>query len=524
MFRKVLIANRGEIACRIAATLREMSIASVAVCSEVDRGALHTREADEVVEIAPAAGTAPAAGPAAAAGTGPASGSSAAGYLDAAALIRAARERGAEAIHPGYGFLAENAEFAAAVEAEGLAFIGPTPDQIRAMGDKRAARDLATRAKLPVVPGAIGNTRDELAAAAQKLGYPVLVKAALGGGGKGMRVVHDPAGLAEALESAARIARSAFGDDTVYLEKRLERPRHIEVQVMGDGRGGAIHLFERECSLQRRHQKVIEESPSPAVNETLRERLTYAAVALAQAVRYRGAGTVEFLVGEGGAFHFLEMNTRLQVEHPVTELVTGRDLVRLQLEVAAGGTLPAQLAIGLRGHAIEARVYAEDATRDFLPQSGEMVRAAWPRAPFVRVDRGIESGDGIPVQYDPMLAKVVACAEHRERALERLAHALDQTRLHGVITNLPFLKALVRSEGVRSGAFDTEWIEREFMSGFEAVAAAPVPEAVLAAAALAEALGAHLADVPGGAPGAASDGAPGNPFAELGRWRLPGTE
>ena len=485
MFRKVLIANRGEIACRIAATLREMGIASVAVFSEADRGALHTRETDQAIEIGAA--------------------DARASYLDVEALIRAARAAGAEAVHPGYGFLAENADFAAAVEAAGLVFIGPTADQIRTLGDKRAARDLAGRAGVAIVPGAAGNTPAELAAAAQKLGFPVLVKAA----------------LAEAIESAGRVAESAFGDASIYLERHLERPRHIEVQVLGDGKGDAIHLFERECSLQRRHQKVIEECPSPAVNETLRERLTFAAVALAKSVKYRGAGTVEFLVGADSKFFFLEMNTRLQVEHPVTELATGLDLVRLQLEIAARGALPAQQAIDRRGHAIEARVYAEDAAHGFLPQAGSLARVAWPRAPFVRVDRGVESGDAVPVHYDPILAKVIAYGDDRARAIERLTHALGETRLHGVIPNLPFLKALLRADAVRQAAFDTEWIEREFLAGFTALASAPVPEAALAAAALAELLGAASAgDGTGGVGGA--DARAEDPFAELGAWRLPG--
>ena len=500
MFRRVLIANRGEIACRIAATLREMRIVSVAVCSEADRTALHVREADEAVEIGGAEARA--------------------SYLDGAAVIRAAQSSGAQAIHPGYGFLAENAGFAAAVEAAGLIFIGPTPEQTRSLGDKRAARDLASSLGVPVVPGATGSSPFELAAAARQIGYPVLIKAALGGGGKGMRVVGNATELAEATESAGRLAKSAFGDGAVYLEKHLRRPRHVEVQIMGDGRGGAIHLFERECSLQRRHQKVIEESPSPAVGDALRERLEFAAIAIAQAVQYRGAGTVEFLVAEDGGFHFLEVNTRLQVEHPVTELVTGRDLVRLQLEIAAGGSLPEQVAIDCRGHAIEARVYAEDATRGFLPQAGVVTRAVWPRAPFVRVDRGIESGDAVPVHYDPILAKLIALGDDRAHALERLTFALDQTRLNGIATNLPFLKALARSDGMRHGLFDTEWIEREFLEGFTALTSAPAPETALAAAALAEMLGATSN---GEVAAAAGNGRrTSDPFAELGRWRLPG--
>ncbi len=368
MFQKVLIANRGEIACRIASTLHELGIRSVAVYSEADRGALHTRLTDEAWPIGPAEPRA--------------------SYLNIEALLEAAKKSGAQAVHPGYGFLAENATFAEAVERAGLTFIGPTADQIRAMGDKRAARTLAEKAKVPVVPGAEGDDPKSLTKAAAAIGYPVMVKAALGGGGKGMRAVHDAADLAEALDSARRVATSAFGDGTVYLEKQIERPRHVEVQVLGDGNGNAVHLFERECSLQRRHQKVIEESPSPAVDDTLRERLTFAAVALAQAVKYRGAGTIEFLV-DGRNFYFLEMNTRLQVEHPVTELVTGFDLVRAQIVVAAEGRLPwTQHEVRLNGHAIEARVYAEDPARGFLPQSGTLARLRWPHGAFLRVDRG----------------------------------------------------------------------------------------------------------------------------------------
>ncbi|MBI1799975.1 MAG: ATP-grasp domain-containing protein [Candidatus Eisenbacteria bacterium] len=497
MFRKVLIANRGEIACRIAATLREMGIRSVAVYSAADRGALHVRTADQAHEIG-------AAEPQAS-------------YLNIEALIAAARASGAEAIHPGYGFLAENAEFASATEAAGLAFIGPAPDQIRALGDKREAREIAKRAGVPVVPGATGSSAAELSKAAAKLGFPLLVKAALGGGGKGMRVVGNAAALAEAIESATRVAASAFGDGAIYLERHIERPRHIEVQIVGDGVGGAIHLLERECSLQRRHQKVIEECPSPAVDNALRERLTSAAVALAKSVRYRGAGTVEFLLAPDGAFYFLEMNTRLQVEHPVTELVTGIDLVRLQIEIAAGGKLPGQSAIERRGHAIEARIYAEDAARGFLPQAGTLVRVRWPRAPFVRVDRGVESGDPVPVHYDPILAKVIAAGVNRDAALLRLSGALDDTLAHGVVTNLPFVRALVRSGEVARGAYDTEWIEREFLPDFTALVTAPAPEAALAAAALAELLRASLAT--DGAPGAAA--AP-DPFTALGRWRQGG--
>ena len=500
MFKKVLIANRGEIACRIAATLREMGIQPVAVYSEADRSALHVRSMAEAIPIG-------AADPRSS-------------YLNRDAIIGAARRAGAEAIHPGYGFLAENAAFAAAVEAAGLVFIGPSPEQVRALGDKRTARALAVKAGVPVVPGAEGADAAALIQAARTMGFPVIVKAALGGGGKGMRIVPGEHGLAEIIESAARIAESAFGDASVYLEKRLEGARHVEVQVLGDGQGAAIHLFERECSLQRRHQKVIEESPSPALDEALRERLTFAAVALAKAAHYRGAGTVEFLLAPGGGFFFLEMNTRLQVEHPVTELVTGLDLVRLQLEVAASGKLPlAQDQVTRSGHAIEARVYAEDAAHGFLPQAGTIVRARWPRRAFVRVDSGLESGDAVPVHYDPILAKIIASGLDRTQALGRLAAALDDTLIQGVVSNVPFLRALARARAVERGAFDTEWIEREFLAGFAALAAAPAPELALAAAALAE-----LAPVPStrGEPGAAGSAPRPSAFETIGRWRLPG--
>ena len=502
MFGKVLVANRGEIAIRVMRTLEELGIASVAVYSEPDRDAPHARRADEAFLLGP----------------GPANES----YLVVEKIIDVAQKSGAEAIHPGYGFLAENADFAAAVEAAGLAFVGPSAEQIRTLGDKRAVRALALEAGVPVVPGAEGGDPAALARAAKRLGFPVMVKAALGGGGKGMSVVAGEPALGEAIESAQRIALSAFGDPTVYLEQQLERPRHVEVQVLGDGRGGAIHLFERECSLQRRHQKVIEESPAPSITDRRREELAAAAVKLARAARYRSAGTVEFLITPGGEFFFLEMNTRLQVEHPVTELVTGLDLVRLQLEIAATGELSLRQAeVARRGHAIEARIYAEDAARNFLPQAGEVARARWPRGPFVRVDAGVESGDAVPVQYDPILAKLIALGAERAAALHRLATALDDTLVHGVVTNLPFLRALARAPEVQAARFDTEWIEREFLASFTALATAPAPELALAAAALAESFG-------GASPARSSTGAAafprGSAFESLGRWRHPGLE
>jgi 3-methylcrotonyl-CoA carboxylase alpha subunit len=500
MFETVLIANRGEIACRIAATLRELGIRTVGVFSEVDRDALHVRAVDEAHAIGPAEARS--------------------SYLNAAALIAAARESGAQAVHPGYGFLAESAEFAAAVEAAGLAFVGPTPEQIRALGDKRAARAIAERLGVPVVPGAQGADLESLVRAAERIGYPVVLKAALGGGGKGMQVVEDEPALREGFEGARRIALSGFGDASLYLEKRLARPRHVEVQIAGDGHGEAVHLYERECSLQRRHQKVMEECPSPAVDAALRARLTGAALQLARALRYRGVGTVEFLLDVSGRFHFLEMNTRLQVEHPVTELVTGVDLVRLQLEIASAGRLPPETGtVALRGHAIEARVYAEDAARGFLPQAGDARRVRWPRRPFARVDAGIESGDTVPVHYDPILAKVVAHGTTRAQALARLAEALNESLVHGVVTNLPFLRALSRAPEVAAGRFDTEWIEREFLAGFAAVAGAPAPELAIAAAALAESVGRT-----GAGPERREHDQPVEPFRASGAWRLPGLE
>jgi acetyl/propionyl-CoA carboxylase alpha subunit len=502
VFKKVLIANRGEIACRIAGALQEMGIVPVAVYSEADRGARHVRMAGEAYEIGPA--------------------DPRASYLNMDRLIETARAAGAQAIHPGYGFLSENAAFSGAVEAAGLTFIGPTAEQARTMGDKRAARRVAEAAGVPIVPGFEGRGAKALAAGAKKLGYPVIVKAALGGGGKGMRRVDSDSELREAVESAERLATASFGDASVYLEKCIERPRHVEVQVFGDGKGGAVHLFERECSLQRRHQKVIEECPSPAVDEALRARMTGAAVALARQVKYRGAGTVEFLLAPDGAFYFLEMNTRLQVEHPVTERVTGIDLVRLQIEVAATGTLPfEQDAIVRSGHAIEARVYAEDAASGFLPQAGTASRVEWPSGPFTRVDAGIESGDAVPVHYDPILAKVITHGPDRAAAITRLAGALDATLIHGVLTNLPFLRALLHDDAVRAAAVDTEWIEREFLARFQAMADAPAPELALIAAEAAEQLGLLRARPRAGRGNAAGPQAPGV-FSTLGPWRMPG--
>jgi acetyl/propionyl-CoA carboxylase alpha subunit len=504
MFRKVLVANRGEIACRVFATLDRLGIASVAVYSEADRDALHVRRARQAVAIGPA--------------------EPAQSYLNVEALIRAAQESGAEAIHPGYGFLAENAEFAAAVEKAGLVFIGPSPEHARVLGSKLEARAAAQAAGVPVVPGTEIAAGDAAAArdAAKSLGYPVIVKAALGGGGKGMQMVREESELAEALESAARVARSAFGDAAVYLEKHLERPRHVEVQIFGDGLGRALHLFERECTLQRRHQKVMEESPSPALGDLERRQICEAAVKLVRSIGYRGAGTVEFLWA-GGSFYFLEVNTRLQVEHPVTEWLTGLDLVELQLEVAADGRLHVeQSQVARRGHAVEARLYAEDPLNGFLPQAGRVLRCEFPAGPFLRVDAGIEAGSSVPVNYDPILAKLTAWGADRAQAWARLAAALDHAVVHGVVTNLPFLRALARHPAVLEGRLDTELIEREFLPAWSE-GAGEVPDRALVAAAISELLDAGAGAA--GRDGSASARQPvPDPFLSLGRWRLPGLD
>ena len=414
--RKLLVANRGEIAVRIFRTCRELGIATVAVAAPDDAGALHARAAGETVPIA--------------------------SYLHSEEHIRAALATGADAIHPGYGFLAENADFAEAVEAAGLVFVGPSPEALRAGGDKRAAKRIAREAGVPVLED--GNPAD--------IGFPLLVKAAAGGGGRGMRVVRSAAGLDDALDAARREAKAAFGDDTVYCERYLERPRHVEIQLLADGRGGALALGERDCSVQRRHQKVLEESPSPALDGELRARMGDAALAFAQAVGYRSAGTAEFVL-DGREFAFLELNGRIQVEHPVTELVTGLDLVAAQLELAEGSSLPDPPEPA--GHAVEARLYAED-PRSFLPQTGVLERLRLPES--VRVDGGVEEGDAVGLAYDPLLAKLVAHGGTRGEALDRLAAALDATEVEGVVTNLPFLRWLIAHPLVRAGETTTAFL------------------------------------------------------------------
>jgi acetyl/propionyl-CoA carboxylase alpha subunit len=423
---KLLVANRGEIAARIFRTCRELGIRTVAVAAPDDTGSLHTRRSDEAVEIS--------------------------SYLHSEEHIRAARETGADAIHPGYGFLAESAEFAEAVEAAGLTWVGPPPDALRVGGDKVEAKRVAREAGVPVLPS---GTADEL-------GLPLVVKAAAGGGGRGMRVVRGDAELADALAAAEREAQGAFGDGALYLERYLERPRHVEVQLLGDAHGNVVALGERDCSVQRRHQKVLEEAPAPALDAQLREALLEAAVAFGRAIGYRSAGTVEFVV-EGAEFFFLELNGRIQVEHPVTELVTGLDLVELQIRIAEEEALVTD-RYEQRGHAIEARLYAED-PRTFLPQAGLVERLVLPRgdqlqgsSASVRVDAGVEEGDAVGLAYDPLIAKLVARGQTRDEALDRLAAALDETRVTGVTTNLPFLRWLVRHPVLRAGEATTAFL------------------------------------------------------------------
>ncbi len=465
MFRKILIANRGEIAVRVLRACRELGIGSVALYSDADRRGLHVRIADEAVWI----------------GEAPASQS----YLNGERIIQAALDCGAEAIHPGYGFLAENAEFARAVAQAGLVFIGPLPEAIHAMGDKGRAREQMLRSGVPVVPGYQGADEDNLLVEkAVEIGFPLLVKAAAGGGGKGMRVVRRAEDVSDALAAARREARHAFGDPRLILERYIANAHHVEFQVLADGHGNVIHLFERECSVQRRHQKIIEETPSPLLDEQLRAEMGAAAVAAARAVGYQNAGTVEFIVdSHTRQFYFLEMNTRLQVEHPITELVAGVDLVHWQLRIASGERLTlAQAALNQRGHAIECRLYAEDAANQFLPAIGTLLRFIEPKGPGVRVDAGYSSGDAITIHYDPLVAKIIVWAEDRPKAIQRARSALRETVLLGVTHNGAFLQDVLASAAFRQGSMHTTWIE-EYFAGWQEPQCELPPE-VLAAAAL----------------------------------------
>lgn len=470
MFSSLLIANRGEIACRVIRTARRMGLRTVAVYSEADAGALHVALADDAVLIGPP----------------PAKES----YLRGDAIIAAAKATGAQAIHPGYGFLSENAQFADAVVAAGLIWVGPPASAIRAMGLKDAAKALMIKAGVPVVPGYQGADQSlaVLQAEAQRVGYPVMIKAVAGGGGKGMRKVDADAEFAKALEGAQREGQNAFGDPRVLIEKYVSRPRHIEVQVFADAHGDAVHLFERDCSVQRRHQKVIEEAPAPGMTEAMRHAMGAAAVQAAKAIGYRGAGTVEFIVDasrglRADGFYFMEMNTRLQVEHPVTEMITGQDLVEWQLRVAAGEPLPMrQEDLEIDGHAIEIRLYAEDPAKGFLPSTGILARLNLPQTTAqVRVDTGVRQGDAVTMFYDPMIAKVIAWGETRDKAADHLARALMSAEVAGVRTNLAFLIDLLRHKAFLAGEVDTGFIDRHKDTLFPPPAQAPREARILAA-------------------------------------------
>ncbi|MER6625774.1 acetyl-CoA carboxylase biotin carboxylase subunit [Streptomyces sp. NPDC000931] len=494
MFETVLVANRGEIAVRVIRTLRLMGVRSVAVYSDADADARHVREADTAVRIGPA----PAAE----------------SYLSVERLLEAAARTGAQAVHPGYGFLAENAGFARACEEAGLVFIGPPADAIALMGDKIRAKETVKAAGVPVVPGSSGSglTDGQLADAARDIGVPVLLKPSAGGGGKGMRLVRDASALADEIAAARREARASFGDDTLLVERWIDRPRHIEIQVLADGHGGVVHLGERECSLQRRHQKIIEEAPSVLLDEETRAAMGEAAVQAARSCGYRGAGTVEFIVpgNDPSSYYFMEMNTRLQVEHPVTELITGLDLVEWQLRVAAGEPLAfGQDDIRLTGHAVEARVCAEDPARGFLPSGGTVLRLREPQGDGVRTDSGLSEGTEVGSLYDPMLSKVIAYGPDRATALRRLRAALAETVTLGVRTNAGFLRRLLAHPAVVSGELDTGLVEREVTG----LVADEVPaEAYAAAALLRQASLRRPADGSGWA----------DPFAAADGWRMGG--
>jgi len=466
MFDSLLIANRGEIACRIIRTARKLGLRTIAVYSDADRQARHVALADEAWHIGPA----PAAQ----------------SYLQAEKLLDVARRAGAGAIHPGYGFLAENADFAAACAAAGLIFVGPTVEAIRAMGSKSAAKTIMQQAGVPLVPGYHDEDQalETLRAAAGEIGFPLLVKASAGGGGKGMRVVRDPAELDAAIEGARREAAASFGDDKLLLERYLEQPRHVEIQVFADSRGRVLHLFERDCSVQRRHQKVLEEAPAPGMTAELRRAMGAAAVTAAEAIGYVGAGTVEFLLDADGSFYFMEMNTRLQVEHPVTELITGRDLVEWQLRVAVGEPLPCrQEELGIHGHAIEARIYAEDPARDFLPSIGTLHHLRFPEEDeHLRIDTGVRQGDEVSIHYDPMIAKLIVWDRDRPTALRRLRRALEEVEVAGVTTNVGFLAAVAGQADFAAGNFDTGFIERHRAELIPATA--PASDQVLVLASL----------------------------------------
>jgi 3-methylcrotonyl-CoA carboxylase alpha subunit len=498
MFNKILIANRGEIACRVIKTARRMGIRTVAVYSEADANARHVRLADEAVLLGPAAARE--------------------SYLVADKIIDACKRTGAQAVHPGYGFLSENADFAEALAANGIAFIGPPASAIRAMGSKSEAKKLMGAAKVPLTPGYHGNDQTPalLHLAANRIGYPVLIKAAAGGGGKGMRLVDKAEDFPDALASCKREAASSFGNEHVLIEKYITRPRHIEIQVFADTRGNCVYLFERDCSVQRRHQKVLEEAPAPGMTLERRRQMGEAAVAAAKAVGYVGAGTVEFIANQDGSFYFMEMNTRLQVEHPVTEMITGQDLVEWQLRVAAGQPLPlAQEQLQIRGHALEARIYAEDAGKGFLPSTGRLIRLSPPAESLnVRVDSGVEEGDEITPFYDPMIAKLIVWDETRDGALARMRKALADYQVAGLTTNIDFLSRLVACPAFAGADLDTGLIERQ--KDFLFPAAQAVPRDALLVATVGELLWEqHAAKL-----AARSSGDPWSPWHARDGWRM----
>lgn len=456
---KVLVANRGEIAIRVMRTCRELGIKSVAVYSDADKGSLHTLMADEAINIGPAP--------------------SKESYLVIDKIIAAAKKSGADAIHPGYGFLSENASFSKRCEAEGIIFIGPTAESINMMGDKTKARELMIQHGVPVPPGLQTALHDieEARQIAHEIGYPVLVKAAAGGGGKGMRIIEKPDDFDSGIRAAKSEALNAFGDDRVYVEKYLEEPHHIEFQVMGDKHGNVIHLYDRECSIQRRHQKVVEEAPSPYIDDELRYKMAETAVLAAKACNYHGAGTIEFLVDKYKKFYFLEMNTRLQVEHPVTEFITGLDLVALQIHVAEGKPLALkQSDIKRRGHSIECRVSAEDSFENFMPSTGTLKRYRLPSGPGVRVDSGVTEGNAVTINYDPMLAKLIVYAETRDAAITRMIRALEEYQISGLQTTIPFCAYVLKHPVFQSGVYDTHFVKDHF--SLEKLKKAPLPDDV----------------------------------------------
>jgi propionyl-CoA carboxylase alpha chain len=444
--KKLLVANRGEIALRIMRSAREEGVATVAIFSEADRNAPHVRYADEAYCVGPAP--------------------SAQSYLKIDHILEACRQTGADAVHPGYGFLSENAAFARQITEAGIIFVGPSPQAIETMGSKLAAKAAVKKFGVPLVPGTEEPVTDigEAKRAAAEIGYPILIKASAGGGGKGMRIVENEEEFESQMERAVSEAQSAFGDGSVFIEKFIVAPKHIEIQVLGDEHGNVVYLFERECSIQRRYQKVIEEAPSPVMTESVRRAMGEAAIGVAKACNYVGAGTVEFVVGQGLEFYFLEMNTRLQVEHPVTEMITGIDLVRQQLSIARGEKLPfAQEDLSIHGHAIEVRVYAEDPANNFLPDTGKLQTYRRPQGPGIRVDDGFEEGMQIPVYYDPMIAKLVVHAQDRDAAIQRMIRAIEEYEISGVETTLEFCHFVLQHEAFISGKFDTKFVEKYFL-------------------------------------------------------------